>query len=154
MDIPSNEPDPDGSQELMPFDKEDEPEPYKKEYLQAPFFHDTDSIESVNLSTGSLELNYVDFTLPGKDGFDLTLARSYDSAKSNTNSLTPKYITAKKMYEVKVTYSANVRSDTGNIVSTVYGSYGSAANKLGLYYATKGEAAAERAAVGRDVLLI
>jgi len=50
------------------------------DYPLAPFRLNTNEIEHINLNSGSLGLTITDFVLPGKNGFDLSLTRRYDSS--------------------------------------------------------------------------
>ena len=60
-----------------------------KRYPEAPFSYRMAESESVSLADGSLECTFTDFTLPGRNGFDLTIARRYDSNNANLYEMTP-----------------------------------------------------------------
>lgn len=53
-----------------------------KSYPEAPFSYRFSERENVSLGTGGLEYRESDFTLPGKNGFDLAIARVYSSSES------------------------------------------------------------------------
>lgn len=53
-----------------------------KKYQEAPFSYKREVAESVILSGGTLRHTVTDFTLPGRNGFDLTVSRSYDSEQA------------------------------------------------------------------------
>ena len=62
-----------------------------KEYPQAPFIYGSGINETVVLSNGSLQYFASDFTLPGRNGFDLSIVRKYDSNSANIHDIAPKY---------------------------------------------------------------
>jgi len=75
-----------------PFRSPSDPEDSdSKEYLEAPFSYGVSGNESVVLSNGSLQYTVTDFSLPGRNGFDLTITRKYDSDTSNLFDVAPKY---------------------------------------------------------------
>ncbi|MCL1873222.1 MAG: DUF6531 domain-containing protein, partial [Clostridiales bacterium] len=51
--------------------------------VTAPFLYQYDQNESVNLNTGALNVTMTDLTLPGKNGLDLVISRTYDSSDAN-----------------------------------------------------------------------
>lgn len=57
-----------------------------KSYNEAPFSIASGN-EDVVLNSGAFQLTYSDLTLPGRNGFDLSLSRQYDSSKSNTEDI-------------------------------------------------------------------
>ena len=63
---------------------------YEKNSLpQAPFDYDYSKKEHLNLSNGGMRYVEDDFTLPGKNGFDLLVKRVYNSAESCTMKFQP-----------------------------------------------------------------
>lgn len=60
-----------------------------KQYPESPFtYFDTNQV-NVQLSTGSLQYDVTDFVLPGRNGFDVTIARRYDSGCANLTDMAP-----------------------------------------------------------------
>ena len=60
-----------------------------KQYPESPFtYFDTNQV-NVQLSTGSLQYDVTDFVLPGRNGFDVTIARRYDSGCANLVDMAP-----------------------------------------------------------------
>lgn len=73
-------------QMTMTMSEEDEGEEetvYTDKYIGAPNSYNYDENESVNLNTGSLEYENVDYTLPGVNGLDLVIGHRYESAAAN-----------------------------------------------------------------------
>jgi len=62
-----------------------------KEYLEAPFVYGAGVNESVVLSNGSLQYFATDFSLPGRNGFDFSVVRKYDSNNANLHDVAPIY---------------------------------------------------------------
>lgn len=59
-------------------------DPKEGQYLENPFLHSGLTDESVAMNSGALVYTHTDFVLPGKNGFDLKIARRYNSSNSNT----------------------------------------------------------------------
>ncbi len=82
-----------------------------KQYPESPFIYFESNQVNVQLSTGNVQYETTDFVLPGRDGFDLTIARRYDSGCSNLVDMAP--------------YVLNSRLLTGSIDNSFYtASYG------------------------------
>lgn len=62
-----------------------------KEYPISSFAVKRDNMEQVSLNSGNLGLNMIDFSLPGKNGFNLEVVRNYNSSMSNMEEQTPIY---------------------------------------------------------------
>lgn len=60
-----------------------------REYVEAPYRIAYKGNETVSLNSGALQLSYTDVHLPGKNGFDLDVVRSYDSTTSGTQYAIP-----------------------------------------------------------------
>ncbi|WP_195282371.1 RHS repeat-associated core domain-containing protein [Harryflintia acetispora] len=69
--------------------QEDQQEPQK--YPLSPFSLNRDETEHIGLGSGNLNLTVTDFVLPGKNGFDLKLTRTYNSMMANVTDLTIKF---------------------------------------------------------------
>ena len=54
-----------------------------KQYPESPFNYFESNQIDVKLSTGDVQYDITDFVLPGRDGFDVTIARRYDSGCAN-----------------------------------------------------------------------
>lgn len=54
-----------------------------KQYPESPFNYFESNQIDVKLSTGDIQYDITDFVLPGRDGFDVTIARRYDSGCAN-----------------------------------------------------------------------
>ncbi|WRS28607.1 RHS repeat-associated core domain-containing protein [Oscillospiraceae bacterium MB08-C2-2] len=61
-----------------------------KEYVEAPFQYKRDDCEAISLNSGSLRYSVNDLVIPGKNGFDLVVARQYDSASANIEDISIK----------------------------------------------------------------
>jgi hypothetical protein len=59
-------------------------DPVQTKELGAPYGFDSNQAESVNLNTGGLVYERVDYVLPGRNGLDLVIGRRYDSDTANT----------------------------------------------------------------------
>ena len=59
-----------------------------RDFLGAPFRYDFQQNEDISLNSGALEYFATDFVLPGKNGFDLVVKRTYNSTEANINNLT------------------------------------------------------------------
>lgn len=60
-----------------------------KQYPESPFnYFETNQI-NVKLSTGDVQYEITDFVLPGRDGFDVSIARRYDSGYANLVDMDP-----------------------------------------------------------------
>ena len=122
----------------------------QRNYPIAPYYHDIDSVESVELSSGALNLNYVDFSLPGKDGFDFTLNRRYDSSQSNSYVLTPYYETQapnNTQWYVEIPVTFRYKRDSGSTGNTTFYAR-TAYNLAGYYYSDKDRARRDRDDLG------
>lgn len=60
-----------------------------KEYPQDPFSYFASAQVDVTLSSGNVQYETTDFVLPGRDGFDVRIARRYDSGCANLVDLYP-----------------------------------------------------------------
>lgn len=60
-----------------------------REYVEAPYRIAYKGNETVSLNSGALQLSYTDVHLPGKNGFDLDVVRSYDSTASGMQYAIP-----------------------------------------------------------------
>ena len=77
-----------------------------KQYPESPFnYFETNHI-NVQLNTGNVQYDTTDFVLPGRDGFDVSIARRYDSGCANLVDMAPHVL------------SSGVR--TGSIKNTFY----------------------------------
>ena len=62
-----------------------------KEYPESPFsYYETNQV-NIQLSSGNLQYEVTDFVLPGRDGFDVTIARRYNSGCANLVDMNPDY---------------------------------------------------------------
>lgn len=62
-----------------------------KEYPESPFsYYETNQV-SIQLNSGAVQYQVTDFVLPGRDGFDISITRRYDSGCSNLDDIKPKY---------------------------------------------------------------
>lgn len=67
-----------------------------KQYPESPFtYFDTNQV-NVQLSTGNVQYETTDFVLPGRDGFDVSIARRYDSGCANLVDMDP-YVKNEKL---------------------------------------------------------
>ena len=57
---------------------------------EAPFGYSYGDCETVDLNSGAIKYEVTDFTLPGKNGFDIAVTRTYDSSSSNPLDATVK----------------------------------------------------------------
>ena len=60
-----------------------------KQYPESPFTYFESNQVNVQLSTGNVQYETTDFVLPGRDGFDVTIARRYDSGCANLVDMAP-----------------------------------------------------------------
>ncbi|RFZ75929.1 hypothetical protein DS742_26420 [Lacrimispora amygdalina] len=60
-----------------------------KQYPESPFTYFESNQVNVQLSTGNVQYVTTDFVLPGRDGFDVTIARRYDSGCANLVDMAP-----------------------------------------------------------------
>ena len=60
-----------------------------KQYPESPFTYFESNQVNVQLNTGNVQYETTDFVLPGRDGFDLTIARRYDSGCANLVDMAP-----------------------------------------------------------------
>lgn len=67
-----------------------------KQYPESPFTYFEKNQVNVQLSTGNVQYETTDFVMPGRDGFDLTIARRYDSGCANLMDMDP-YIKGEKL---------------------------------------------------------
>jgi len=62
-----------------------------KEYYNAPFYYRSNTEEYISPGSGSLRIQNTDLSIPGRNGMDLNLTTSYDSAKAGMYRPIPKY---------------------------------------------------------------
>jgi RHS repeat-associated protein len=62
-----------------------------KQYPESPFNYFETNQLNVRLSTGDVQYEVTDFVLPGKDGFDISIARRYDSGCANLEDMDPHF---------------------------------------------------------------
>jgi len=67
-----------------------------KQYPESPFTYFETNQVNVQLSTGNVQYETTDFVLPGRDGFDVSIARRYDSGCSNLVDMDP-YVKGEKL---------------------------------------------------------
>ena len=67
-----------------------------KEYPESPFTYFETNQVNVQLNTGTVQYETTDFVLPGRDGFDVTIARRYDSGCANLVDMDP-YVKSEKL---------------------------------------------------------
>lgn len=60
-----------------------------KQYPESPFTYFETNQVNVQLSTGNVQYETTDFVQPGRDGFDVTIARRYDSGCANLVDMDP-----------------------------------------------------------------
>ncbi len=60
-----------------------------KQYPESPFTYFDTNKANIQLSTGNLQYETIDFVLPGRDGFDVSIARRYDSGCANLVDMYP-----------------------------------------------------------------
>lgn len=60
-----------------------------KQYPESPFTYFESNQVNVQLNTGNVQYETTDFVLPGRDGFDLIIARRYDSGCANLVDMAP-----------------------------------------------------------------
>lgn len=58
-----------------------------KEYPESPFTYLETNQVNIQLSTGTIQYETTDFVLPGRDGFDVSIARRYDSGCANLEDM-------------------------------------------------------------------
>ena len=68
-----------------------------KEYPQCPFTYYEEGQVNVQLSSGNLQYDVTDFVLPGRNGFDVSIARRYDSGCANLVDMAP-YVKSEKAW--------------------------------------------------------
>ncbi len=66
-----------------------------KQYPESPFTYFETNQANVQLSTGNIQYETIDFVLPGRDGFDVSIARRYDSGCANLVDMYPEIIGGK-----------------------------------------------------------
>ena len=96
-----------------------------KEYLDAPFGYNYSDNESVTLNSGSLEYSVTDFVLPGKNGMDLAMTRTYSSSSANTRDLDV-LPTTERMGYYEIRWTATLKG--------IYGTKGTISIKNKLLY--------------------
>ncbi|MGL5437830.1 MAG: RHS repeat-associated core domain-containing protein [Lachnospiraceae bacterium] len=69
-----------------------------KEYPENPFSYLETSQVEVQLSSGDVQYEVTDFVLPGRDGFDVSIARRYHSGHANLVDMNPYF---KNGYQLK-----------------------------------------------------
>jgi RHS repeat-associated protein len=62
-----------------------------KQYPESPFNYFESNQINVRLSTGDIQYEVTDFVLPGRDGFDVSIARRYDSGCANLVDMDPHF---------------------------------------------------------------
>ena len=62
-----------------------------KQYPESPFNYFESNQINVRLSTGDVQYDVTDFVLPGRDGFDVSIARRYDSGCANLVDMDPHF---------------------------------------------------------------
>ncbi|SET91941.1 RHS repeat domain-containing protein [Lacrimispora sphenoides] len=67
-----------------------------KEYPESPFTYFETNQVNVKLNTGTVQYETTDFVLPGRDGFDVSIARRYDSGCANLVDMDP-YVKSEKL---------------------------------------------------------
>ncbi|MGL6218266.1 MAG: hypothetical protein ACRC36_09515, partial [Lacrimispora sphenoides] len=67
-----------------------------KDYPESPFTYFETNQVNVQLSTGTVQYETTDFVLPGRDGFDVSIARRYDSGCANLVDMDP-YVKGEKL---------------------------------------------------------
>ncbi|WP_312502282.1 RHS repeat-associated core domain-containing protein [Lacrimispora sp.] len=77
-----------------------------KQYPESPFTYFETNHVNVQLNTGNVQYETTDFVLPGRNGFDVTIARRYDSGCANLVDMAP--------------YVMNSRLITGSIDNSYY----------------------------------
>ncbi len=77
-----------------------------KQYPESPFTYFETNHVNVQLNTGNVQYETTDFVLPGRNGFDVTIARRYDSGCANLVDMAP--------------YVMNSRLITGSIDNNYY----------------------------------
>ena len=76
------------SMEIAPFSTAEEPpEGAPVNYPDAPYRYNDEQNENILLNSGHLQHTVTDFVLPGRDGFDLVIKRSYDSANAGIEKM-------------------------------------------------------------------
>lgn len=73
--------------EVMPMEDEDETIYDTSKYPDAPFTFDRNNNETFNESSGALGYNLSGLSLPGKNGLDLNLSASYNTANSSPTDI-------------------------------------------------------------------
>jgi len=67
-----------------------------KEYPENPFNYFEPDQVNVQLSSGTFQYEVTDFVLPGRDGFDVSITRRYDSGCANLVDMDPEVTKHKK----------------------------------------------------------
>lgn len=62
-----------------------------KQYPESPFNYFESNQINAKLSTGDVQYDVTDFVLPGRDGFDVSIARRYDSGCANLVDMDPHF---------------------------------------------------------------
>lgn len=80
----------------------------EKEYEDNPFGYSIKDNENIHLNTGAVSHGVVDFTIPGRNGLDLVVKRTYDSTRANLHDFSFQ-VDPTKRYFYYIT--RNVRED-------------------------------------------
>ena len=75
-----------------------------KSYPEAPFGYNYTDNETVGLNSGSMQYDETDFVLPGRNGFDINISRTYDSSSSNPEEATVRKVDMTTYYYYYVVY--------------------------------------------------
>ena len=81
-----------------------------KQYPESPFNYFETNQVNIQLSSGNVKYETTDFVLPGRDGFDVSIARRYDSGCANLVDMAP-YVNSSGVI-------------TGSIKNFLYTTYG------------------------------
>ena len=73
---------------LVPVPVIGDEDPPDRDFINAPFLYQYDQGESISLNTGALSITVTDLILPGKNGLDLVISRSYDSSEGSGSPYT------------------------------------------------------------------
>lgn len=80
-----------------------------KQFMETPFtYHETDQV-NVQLNNAAIQYQMEDFVLPGRDGFDVSIARRYDSGSANLVDMDP-YVKYKKLRTGSRDNNHNIRT--------------------------------------------
>ena len=81
-----------------------------KEYPESPFsYYETNQV-NIQLCSGDLQYEVTDFVLPGRDGFDVSIARRYNSGCANLVDMNPVIYINNKIVTGKKDNSHNTKS--------------------------------------------